>query len=321
MLREFAVRSEFLSEKFRGQFSGHETFPLRHGWLKKAYDEVQNEGNNADRSLFCGPEAIIRFGVGKNMATAIRHWALACGIITEDKGHYRSTDIGDFLLGSSGVDPYLENPASLWLLQWLVAGSPERTTTWYWTFNHLPSLQFERASLVETLIKLVADRKWSRITPATIKRDVDCFLRMYVPKKSSKGGFSEESVESPFGELSLIKQVGPKEYQFRRGPRHTLPDEVFFFALVSFWSRFTTARTLSIEAIAYEPGSPGRVFKLDEDSIVDRLVMMDEKTGGKLTWSDTSGLRQVLWKIDFSEQETFELLRSAYGDPAERRAA
>lgn len=315
------TRNAFLSHGFRGQFSGHETFPLRHGWLKKAYDAVLNEGENADRGLFTGPDAIVRFGVGKNMAVSIRHWAIACGIIEEEKSQHVTTKLGDFLLGSSGVDPYLENPASLWLLHWLVAGTPERTTAWYWAFNHLPSLQIERQSLTNGISKLVEERQWSRKSTATIKRDVDCFLRTYVPKKEGKGAPSEDNVECPFVELSLISQVGPGIFQFRRGPKYTLPNAIFFFALASFWTRHTTAQTLSVEAIAYEPGSPGRVFKLDEDSIVDRLVQMEDETKGHFAWSDTSGLRQVLKKFEFTEDEIYSVLRSAYLEPWEQKAA
>lgn len=67
------LRGPLAKEGFKGQFSGHETFPLRHLWLRKAYDAVK-EG--APRSIFTEPEAIITFGVGKNMVSSIRHWAL-----------------------------------------------------------------------------------------------------------------------------------------------------------------------------------------------------------------------------------------------------
>ena len=75
------LRGPITAEKFKGQFSGHETFTLRHLWLRKAFDAVEN---GAPRNIFSNPDAIIRFGVGKNMALAIRHWALACGIIEEE---------------------------------------------------------------------------------------------------------------------------------------------------------------------------------------------------------------------------------------------
>jgi len=50
---------------------------------------------------------------------------------------------------------------------------------------------------------------------------------------------------------------------------------------------------LCFEAIAHEPGSPGRVFKLDENDIADRLLGLEEFTGGAFSWSETAGMKQV----------------------------
>ena len=62
----------------RLQFSGHETFALRAGWPRKAYDAAL-----VDPAVFASDDAIARFGVGKNMVRSIRHWALATGMLEE----------------------------------------------------------------------------------------------------------------------------------------------------------------------------------------------------------------------------------------------
>ena len=61
------------SENYTPKFSGHETFPLRFGWLKKAYDAL----NDASVNPFKEERAIAKFGVGKNMINSIQHWAEA----------------------------------------------------------------------------------------------------------------------------------------------------------------------------------------------------------------------------------------------------
>ena len=68
---------------------------------------------------------------------------------------------------------------------------------------------------------------------------------------------------------------------------------MFLYALMDFWKDFTTAQTLSFEAIAHEPGSPGRVFLLDENDVADRLLSLEEATSGAFRWSETAGLKQV----------------------------
>ena len=69
---------------YNPQFSGHETFPLRYGWLKKAFDCVAETEDKPDNRAACwDDDAIARFGVGKNMVASMRHWAKAARIIKE----------------------------------------------------------------------------------------------------------------------------------------------------------------------------------------------------------------------------------------------
>ena len=81
------------------QFSGHETFPLRQLWLRKAYDAVSKSIELSSKTIFSDDDAIARFGVGKNMVSSMRFWASACQIIKEDDLHnaYVTTEIGDLL--------------------------------------------------------------------------------------------------------------------------------------------------------------------------------------------------------------------------------
>jgi Protein of unknown function (DUF4007) len=140
------LRGPLAEPGFRGHFSGHETFPLRHLWLRKAYDAVTG-AKPATRSLFTDPEAIITFGVGKNMVTSIRHWALTCSIIEETGEVYQPTALGKFLFDlNTGRDPFMESPATIWLIQWLIAGSAERSTTWFYGFNYLNGVGGRRAT-------------------------------------------------------------------------------------------------------------------------------------------------------------------------------
>ena len=81
------ARGPLFQDGYKPQFSGHETFPLRYGWLKKAFDAIRAaEGQDDNRSVFSGEDAIARFGVGKNMVSSMRHWAKASGIIEEPTG-------------------------------------------------------------------------------------------------------------------------------------------------------------------------------------------------------------------------------------------
>ena len=79
------LRGPLYRDDYPPQLSGHETFPIRYGWLKKAFDAVRDtEGQEDNRQVFTGPDAIARFGVGKNMVASMRHWATVTGIVADD---------------------------------------------------------------------------------------------------------------------------------------------------------------------------------------------------------------------------------------------
>lgn len=309
------ARGPLYHEDYRPQFSGHETFPLRYGWLKKAFDAVYaTESQPENKTVFTGDDAIARFGVGKNMVASMRHWANAAGIIGEEPGSsvIHTTELGRKLFGPEGLDPFMEHPATLWLIHWQLSGRPEKST-WFWAFNHFPGTAFERERLVKGLEKLADHRAWSRVAGSTIKRDVECFVRSYVARPAAGQASHEDTLESPLTELGLIKAIGRRDgFRFVRGPKSTLGEGVFLYALNDFWSWYSKANTLSFEAIAHEPGSPGQVFLLDENDIADRLFDLDELTNGVFRWSETAGLKQVLRDAALTEEEALRYIDLDY---------
>ncbi|WP_417729247.1 DUF4007 family protein [Roseovarius sp.] len=318
------TRGPIYQDKYKPQFSGHETFPLRYGWLKKAYDSVDGRRDDPDsKAVFTRDDAIAHFGVGKNMVASMRHWATACGIIEDGETSNKlvTTALGNTIFGAEGYDPYMEHPASVWMLHWNLAGHPGKTT-WYWSFNNFSGTAFERERLVKALEKVAADRAWPRVATTTIRRDVECFLRTYVARRPSANASPEDTLESPLAELGLIKATGKRDgFRFVRGPKSTLGDGIFLYALIDFWRDFTTAQTLSFEAIAHEPGSPGRVFLLDENDVADRLLSLEEFTGGAFRWSETAGLKQVLRDTELDVNAALDYVVREYRKTKTREAA
>lgn len=109
------MKNESTLKNSKPVFSGHETFPLRYGWLKKVYDAataVEEKKGNISKDLFNNIEAISILGVGKNMVSSMRYWALYTGIlaVNEDKNLY-VTDYAKKIFADIGFDPWLENYA------------------------------------------------------------------------------------------------------------------------------------------------------------------------------------------------------------------
>lgn len=314
------ARGPLFQNGYTPHFSGHQTFTLRYGWLKKVFDRVAETEDEPDNRNVCWDDgAIARFGVGKNMVASMRHWAKASGIIEEPTGTNtaRPTELGRMLFGPNGLDPYMEHPATLWLIHWQLAGQPEKTT-WFWAFSHYPDMTFDRDTLVKKLERLAQerfqDKAWPRIAGNTIKDDVACFIRTYVARQASGKMRHDDALESPLIELGIIKAIGKQDgFRFVRGPKTTLSDGVFIYALIDFWTcYFPNAATLSFEAIAHAPGGPGRVFLFDENDVADRLAALDDATSGKLRWSETAGLKQVVRTVDIGEEDRLSYVLNDY---------
>ncbi|MEH6759463.1 MAG: DUF4007 family protein [Parasphingorhabdus sp.] len=289
-----------------GQFAGHETFPLRLLWLKKAHDFTVD---GVPISAFKDEKAIIRFGVGKNMAASMRYWATAAGIIDVDDKLLKPTEFGSLLLSNEGYDPFLENISSLWLIHWNLASTPDLTTTTYFAFNSLLGNEFRAQDIVEALTDTAAQHEW-RAAPKTLVNDANVFLRNYSARDASG---SEDAGEPLLAELNLIRHTQPGGwYQFSVGPKPTLDDDVLVLALDEFWGRSNkNSSVMTAEQMSYSPGAPGRVFKLDEDSLVRRLTEIEALTDGAYIWVDTAGLRQIQKQNQLDRKRVLERIYSA----------
>jgi hypothetical protein len=274
-------------------------------------------------AFFTSAQAMINLGVGKNMVRSIRHWCLAARIIEETRSNgragLRSTEFGRRIFLDPGYDPYLEDPATLWLIHWQIASNMKTAAMWFWVFSFWNIVEFNKQALVTEVESWIAKEGHKPISANSLKRDADCFVRTYVHSKRNKDkdAVSEDTLDCPLIDLNLIDElVDGKTYRFLRGPQSSLPDEVLAFALIEFWNaQGTTANNLAFEKIAYEPGSPGKIFKIDEDSLVNRLEKIEIVSEGALYYDDTAGIKQI-YKRTVGEIDPFVFLDSYYNNHA-----
>lgn len=279
------------------RFSGHETFTLRYGWLSKAIHLIRENPQG-----FGDDDAMVKLGVGKNMVRSIRHWALATRVLEEDsdikdnRGRFlRVSDFGEAVFGDTGFDPYLENQSTLWLLHFCLASRPTSPTTWYWAFNLFPRTEFTATQLTAELVRAASESDTNKAAENTIRRDVNCFIRTYASAQHLRTVAVEDTLDCPLAELRLVHEIDESGLlAFNRSDHLTLPTWVFAFALADYWERFPAdVATLGFREIAYEPGSPGRVFKLTESAVSKHLHALEKVTKKAWSFDSTAGISQV----------------------------
>ena len=118
-------------------------------------------------------DAIAVLGVGKNMVRSIRHWCSAAGIVQETtgedttrSGRLEPTAFGRRIFGTNdGLDPYLEDSATLWLIHWQIASNQSRAGTWYWTFSHFNEPDFSFDALSAAIYRWAQTLPGKKIAP------------------------------------------------------------------------------------------------------------------------------------------------------------
>jgi hypothetical protein len=271
--------------------------------MKKAVD-----GALADPRMFTRDDAVVHLGVGKNMVRSIRFWGLATKLLSQETDPERPrlpktvpSRIGITLFGDDGWDPYCEDRATLWLLHWWLLAPPSLAPAWWVTFHEFPALNFagdDLQAFVAEFVDGVSD--WDDPRPGSLKKDIDCLLRMYTAEAESGRPTSDDVVDCPFRELGLLRPgAGRRRYRFVAARKPGLPSAVVLFAALDFVARTdTTARTVTMSRLATEPGGPGRAFRISEQSLIDHIEQSLSLSGRRCRLITTTGVTQLTFDGD-----------------------
>ena len=247
-------------------FARHESFHLRYGWLKKAYEQVKD-----DKPVFNDERATVLLGVGKNMVRAIKFWCLASKLFEESgPGRVKPTDIGKALLDDDGHDPYLENMETLWLLHWLLLSNPCKLPVWWLIMN-----KFSTGNMLVSDVKRDVEagvrgvEKWTTPSMNSVKRDIDAFTHTYAAKDGSPS--IEEYLDCPLRQLKLVRHENDS-MRFSYGIKDGLSPGVVAYACLDYAKNAEiTSKSIPITRLAEERGSVGTTFKISEDDIASLL--------------------------------------------------
>lgn len=286
------------------KFSGHQTFSFRYGWLEKGF-RFAKEGKQ-----FSDANAIVDLGVGKNMVDSIKYWCEMTGIISDGM----ITEFGSKLLDEkTGWDPFLEDDASLWLLHWKLITNPEFITAGTALFSFLHKPEFIKRDIAEAVLRLL-DQNKKAPSDKIILRDIDCYIRSYSgTRRFEKKKDSGESFDCPLQELNLIQPMSDGDmYRFGIGSKSSLPPEIIGYAICEYL-RKENKNAMTIQRVLYREHSPGQVFMLDENALIEAVQELHEnpKWGHCFDFTESAGIAQI--HCHFGQDEADEVLASYYG--------
>ena len=96
--------------------------------------------------------------------------------------------------------------------------------------------------------------------------------------------------------MNLIQDNGGGFYVSDLVERPELPIQIFIYALIRFTKLETqdsNINSIDFESLLTKPFSPGRIFRLSESGLGQKLDEAQVFSEGEISWFDSLGLRQV----------------------------
>jgi hypothetical protein len=267
-------------------FSGHDSFHCRQLWLKKGYDFVQGQNN------FNDDDAVVKLGVGKNMVSSIRFWLKAFNIIDQNDV---PTSFGKLLFDEEvGLDPFLEDQASLWLLHYQLVRT-KYASIYNMVFNEFrkEKLFFKKETFVNYIKRVGENILELRINENTVAKDFMVFVNLYKHEFDSKA--IEDSFSGILSELELLKIAGvgkDEQFYIDNNERDSLPEAVVLYAIVENESY---GNSISLNSLEYDLDSVGSIFALNRSGLVNKITGVVEEYDD-ITYTDHAGIKELQFK-------------------------
>jgi hypothetical protein len=290
-------RQPSLSSEKYFRFSGHQTFPLRITWIPKVVAQIAN-GRDPLTDI---DEGITQLGLGKNMVEALRCWIEAFQVAQRTERGWELTPIGSLVFDpEQGLDPYFEDVTTAWLLHWLITTNTQAPFfAWECMFNRWPSTEFSASQVVEVFQK-ESSKTLRPASAVTIRQHWEVFLHSYRRPLSERG---EDHLDSAMSVLRLIQKFGERPnaagkwetlYSFDLGRKRAIPEQLFAYFLHDWWNReYPNEGTTALREIVMGEHSPGRLLKMQESEIVQRVTDLASRYPKVFQIIESTNLRQL----------------------------
>jgi len=301
---------EFKGNEFH--FAGHETFPLRYLWLTKAVELYRKQGAGYYSDV---ENLMLHLGIGKNMARSLHHWAISTKIIEKrregSKYIFFLSDIGDKIFSKNG-DNYLERTDTIWFLHYLLTTNHFKNVVWFYLFNYFTSDVIYKDMFIDGFKIWCMNQGIKLASEKIINRDFICCMNSYNNSKENIKGGHENLLISPFRELRLITKRDDY-YHLRRIDDTEISENLFAYCLLDYLDRVERPFQIPLSNLLNGVMSPGRIFNLSEDVLVEYLYRFEKLTTEEYQYDSTSGMRQLI-QIKRDSKRKEELLQKVFAN-------
>ncbi|WP_193220933.1 DUF4007 family protein [Aliarcobacter butzleri] len=278
--------------KIKTSFSGHDKFDCKIDWIVKGIREYKE--NNTIFSSNKIENSIAKLGLGINMIKSLNHWFKVLGLVDNDKLSF----LGELILEK---DPFLENTDVLWIFHWNLVKNREKTTLYYLFFNYIYQYRFSKEDIFKYIVGWI-EKNQINISTSTLNSDIDVFLKMY------SNSDNEEINLSLLSDLNILTK-SKNNYSLNINSTINISDNVFLYVLNDYINmfKFNENDSLSINDIQRGELSIQKIFCMSENKLFSKINQLSNLTNGKLSYSETSGIRQIYIK---EKLNSLELLKN-----------
>lgn len=245
-------------------YGQHQSFYLRDRWLNKGIKHLAT-----DERFFYDKDAFEKIGLGKNMVQSLRYWVVATGVVsevynTERKKIHRITELGDLVFK---YDKFIKFPETASILHYQLVKDIEPSSTWYWYFNVYKETVSTKDSLLNELIKWVKDTEKKAVSEKSLKRDIDCLVKLYTAGQNVND--PEEVIQSPLHKLGLVDEIKGVIYKKASNYNH-IGLTALMYVLLDYCFQ-NDVDTVSVDDLVHSIGLWGKTFNISRSSIVNAL--------------------------------------------------
>lgn len=282
-------------------YGQHQSFYIRTQWISKIIRAIHE-----DERFFYKKDAFEKIGLGKNMVKSLQYWVIATGLAVDKmnddrKKVYELTDFANIIYK---YDRFIRYNDSSTIMQYFIASEKEPASTWYWFFNEYNEKVTTEEQMLDSLINWINMNENRSVSSNSIKRDIDCLIKLYTVGKT-KFDDPEEVKESPFHVLKLLSIND--EFVIKEEPEiMELGLTGLYYTLLDY-AKKNELTNLTVDEIEQSTGMIGRVFNLKRNKIIELLNQLTLHPQYPIKFTRTNRLDSIqLPNIDANDLLRFE---------------